>query len=124
MARVVHFEIAADEPQRAIDFYRNVFDWKVQKWDGPQDYWLLMTGDGQGIDGGLMKRSAEFPPTTNSIDVPSVDDFARKILAHGGLVVVPKMALPGVGYLAYCADTEGNIFGIFQSDHTTQAQAS
>src|ERR1051325_7856097 len=84
MARVVHFEIAADEPQRAIDFYREVFNWKVQKWEGPQDYWLLITGDGQGIDGGLMKRSAEFPPTTNSIDVPSVDDFAQKILAHGG----------------------------------------
>jgi predicted enzyme related to lactoylglutathione lyase len=118
MARVVHFEIAADEPQRAIDFYAKVFDWKIQKWEGPQDYWLLMTGEGQGIDGGLMKRSPEFPPTTNSIDVSSVDEFAQKILDSGGKVVVPKMALPGIGYLAYCTDTEGNIFGIFQTDHS------
>ncbi|MBI3653134.1 MAG: VOC family protein [Acidobacteria bacterium] len=121
MARVVHFEISADEPQRALDFYANVFAWKARKWEGPQDYWLLMTGEGTGIDGGLMQRTAEFPPTVNSIDVPSVDEFAQKILAHGGKVVVPKMALPGVGYLAYCTDTEGNIFGIFQSDQAVQA---
>jgi predicted enzyme related to lactoylglutathione lyase len=120
MGRVVHFEIAADEPQRAIDFYAQVFDWRVQKWEGPQDYWLLMTGEGQGIDGGLMRRSPEFPPTVNSIDVPSVDDFTQKILANGGKIAVPKMTLPGVGYMAYCTDTEGNIFGIFQADQSVQ----
>jgi uncharacterized protein len=124
MARVVHFEISADEPQRALDFYAKVFDWKAQKWEGPQDYWLLMTGEGQGIDGGLMQRTPEFPGTVNSIDVPSVDDFAEKVTENGGRIVVPKMALPGIGYLAYCTDTEGNIFGIFQTDPTAQAQAS
>jgi predicted enzyme related to lactoylglutathione lyase len=121
MARVVHFEITADEPQRAIDFYAKVFDWKAQKWDGPQDYWLLMTGEGQGIDGGLMKRMPEFPGTVNSIDVSSVDEFSEKVIANGGEVYMPKMTLPGVGYMAYCTDTEGNIFGIFQSDHTAKA---
>lgn len=120
MARVVHFEISADEPQRAIDFYAKVFDWQVQKWEGPQDYWLLQTGEGQGIDGGLMKRQPEFPGTVNSIDVPSVDEFSEKVTASGGRVVMPKMALPGVGYLAYCSDTEGNIFGLFQTDPSVQ----
>ena len=38
MARVVHFEISADDPQRAVDFYARVFDWRSEKWDGPQDY--------------------------------------------------------------------------------------
>ena len=124
MARVVHFEISADEPQRALDFYAKVFDWKAQKWDGPQEYWLLMTGEGQGIDGGLMKRTPEFPGTVNSIDVASVDEFAEKVTENGGKIVVPKMALPGIGYLAYCTDTEGNIFGIFQTDQSVQAPTS
>lgn len=124
MARVVHFEISADEPQRAIDFYAKVFDWQAQKWEGPQDYWLLRTGEGQGIDGGLMKRTAEFPGTVNSLEVPSIDDFAQQVTAHGGKIMVPKMALPGAGYLAYCTDTEGNIFGIFQADVSAQAPTS
>jgi uncharacterized protein len=121
MARVVHFEIVADDPQRAVDFYAKVFDWKSQKWDGSQEYWLLMTGEGSGIDGGLMKRTPQFPGTVNSIDVPSVDEFAEKVTANGGTVIVPKMALPSIGYLAYCTDTEGNIFGIFQTDSSVQA---
>jgi hypothetical protein len=122
MPRVIHFEISADQPERAIEFYEKVFNWKVQKWDGPQTYWLLMTGEeGQpGINGGLMKRTANCPGTVNSIDVPSVDDYAAKITEHGGQVVVPKMAISGVGYVAYCQDTEGNIFGIFQGDRSAQ----
>jgi uncharacterized protein len=120
MARVIHFEISADEPQRALDFYARVFDWRAQKWEGPQDYWLLMTGEGQGIDGGLMKRQPEFPGTVNSIEVASVDEFSEKVKANGGSIVLPKMAVQGVGYLAYCTDTEGNLFGIFQPDPALQ----
>jgi uncharacterized protein len=124
MARVVHFEISADDPQRALDFYARVFDWKARKWEGTQDYWLLMTGEGEGIDGGLMKRAPEFPGTVNSIEVPSVDEFSEKVTENGGKVMMPKMAIPGVGYLAYCVDTEGNIFGIFQADQAAQLSAS
>jgi uncharacterized protein len=56
----------------------------------------------------------------NSISVDSVDEYAAKVEQHGGQVVVPKMTVPTVGYLAYCKDTEGNIFGIFQPDHSAQ----
>ena len=36
--------------------------------------------------------------------------------ANGATVVVPKMPVPGVGWLVYCKDTEGNIFGMMQAD--------
>jgi predicted enzyme related to lactoylglutathione lyase len=52
----------------------------------------------------------------NTIDVPSVDDYTSKVESKGGTVVVPKMAVPGIGYMAYCTDPEGNMFGIMQSD--------
>lgn len=42
--RVVHFEISADEPERTVKFYTSVFEWTVNKWEGPMDYWLLTTG--------------------------------------------------------------------------------
>jgi predicted enzyme related to lactoylglutathione lyase len=117
MPRVVHFEITADDPQRAIAFYRDVFGWEFQKWDGPMDYWMVTTGPkGQmGIDGGVVARQGT-AGHINTIDVPSVDDYAARIVAGGGKVLMPKVAVPGVGYLAYCQDTEGSTFGIMQMD--------
>jgi len=116
--RVIHFEIAVDEPQRAIDFYASVFGWKVDKWEGPEDYWLVTTGDKSqpGIDGAFSRRTQMFPPTTNVIDVASLDDHLAKINSNGGETIVPKSTIPGVGYVAYFKDTEGNILGIFQGD--------
>jgi len=50
------------------------------------------------------------------LDVPNVDDYVAKVEAAGGKVTLPKMAIPGVGYLAYCTDPEGNMFGMMQND--------
>ena len=120
MPRVVHFEIGADQPERAIKFYGDVFGWKTSKWDGPEDYWLITTGedDQPGINGGIMKRPDPSAATTNAIDVPSVDEFVTKIAENGGKVVMPKMAVPGIGYLAYCQDTEENVFSIMEFDES------
>ena len=118
MLRVTHFEISVDDPERAIKFYTDAFGWKIKKWEGPMDYWLITTGpeDQPGIDGGLMKREHPGASTTNTIDVPSVDEFISKITEAGGKIVAPKQSIPGVGYFAYCQDTEGNTFGIMEED--------
>jgi predicted enzyme related to lactoylglutathione lyase len=123
MPRVVHFEIHADDPQRAVTFYQDIFGWQINKWEGPQDYWLVTTGpeNEPGINGAILRR----PQPVNgdgviayvcTIDVPSVDDVTAQITAYGGTIVLPKMAVPQVGWLAYCKDSEGNIFGVLQSD--------
>jgi uncharacterized protein len=118
MPRVVHFELPADDPERLVKFYEDAFGWTIEKWDGPMDYWLVMTGpDGTpGIDGGIGRRGEGEAGAINSIDVPSVDEYVGKITDAGGTVVVPKRAIPGVGWLAYCKDTEGNTFGIMEED--------
>lgn len=117
MTRVVHFELMAEDPARAIDFYRQVFGWEIKKWDGPEDYWLITSGPEEqpGINGAIGKSRGE-PLTVNTVEVESVDEFAEKVIQHGGTVVVPKMAVPEVGYVVYCKDTEGIVFGLFQSD--------
>lgn len=122
MNRVIHFEINVDNPERAVKFYRDVFGWKIEKWNGPQDYWLVMTGssDEPGINGGLMKRMNPASTTVNTIEVPSVDDFLAKINRNGGKTLSPKMAIPGIGYHAYCQDTEGNAFGIMQESKSAK----
>jgi len=117
MPRVVHFEINADDPKRAVEFYRQVFGWQIRKWEGPIEYWLVKTGEeGEpGIDGAIMPRMGQ-GTTYNTVDVRSVDEYVQKIVAAGGQVVSPKQAVPGVGYFAYVADTEGNVFGVMQDD--------
>ncbi len=121
MPRVVHFEIPADDPQRAAAFYEKVFGWEIAKWEGPADYWLATSGpdEGPGINGAITRRDDQ-ATTRNIIDVPSVDEFAREIVMAGGTVLMPKTPVPQVGYMAYCTDTEGNVFGIMEMDETAE----
>jgi predicted enzyme related to lactoylglutathione lyase len=116
MKRVVHFEISTDDPERAANFYRNVFGWKIEKWEPPIDYWLVTTGEDTepGINGGIKRRSDPAVGTVNTIDVPSIDDIIAKIESGGGKVVMPKTEIPGVGFHAYCQDSEGNVFGLME----------
>jgi predicted enzyme related to lactoylglutathione lyase len=65
-----------------------------------------------------MRRQHPGAGTCNTIGVVSLDQAIATITKHAGKVVVPKMSIPGVGYLAYCSDTEGNVFGVMQADKT------
>ena len=118
MPRPVHFEIPADNPERAIEFYSSIFGWKFNKWAGPMEYWLITTGEPAepGINGGLLRRRDPNQPCVNTITVASVDESLQAIDRGGGVCVLPKMAVPGVGWMAYCKDPDGHIFGIMQPD--------
>jgi predicted enzyme related to lactoylglutathione lyase len=120
MPRPVHFEIPADNPERAIQFYSRVFGWKFNKWGGPVEYWLITTGEPEepGINGGLLKRQDPNQPCVNTVTVANVDEWLRTIEEAGGVCVLPKMTVSGICWLAYCKDTEGHIFGIMQPDAT------
>lgn len=129
MPRVIHFEIHAEDPPRAVKFYSELFGWQFTKWDGPHEYWLIKTGDASapGIDGGLFQRMGPAPAANQAVsayvctvDVANVDVFAAKVGTLGGTIVVPKMAIPGVGWLTYAHDTEGNIFGMMQADQNAK----
>src|SRR3974377_1024740 len=124
MPRPVHFEIPADQPERAIGFYQKVFGWTFQKWDGPMEYWMIGTGDPSepGINGGMMRRQNPGQPRVNTGGVADVDATLRTVLSSGGECALPKMPIPGVGWLAYCKDTEGHIFGIMQNHPDAQTR--
>ncbi len=120
MPRVVHFEIAANDPDKAAAFYQEVFGWKITKWEGPQEYWLVETGEegDPGINGGLLRPNDIFSGTVNTVDVPDMDDYIERIKQNGGEIVVEKHAIPGVGYNAYAKDVSGTLFGVHQEDPT------
>jgi len=118
MSKVVHFEIQADKPERAVKFYTDVFGWKIGKWGGQMEYWLADTGekDEPGINGAIMPREHKGVSTINTIGVPSIDDAIKKVKKAGGKVMGDKMPIPGIGMFVYCQDTEGNLFGILQPE--------
>ena len=119
MPRPVHFEFSADDPETLSEFYRSTFGWKIEKWDGPMDYWVIMTGEeGEpGIDGGFGRRDDKTPPgTVNTIDVPNLDEYVERAVAAGATVIQPKIVVPGVGWMAYLMDPEKNVFGMMEMD--------
>jgi len=120
MARVNHFEIYTANPESVQPFYRDIFGWKFQKFEGgPVEYWLITTGpdDQPGINGGMTPpREGQSPGTVNTIAVLSLDKTVKKIEHRGGKICVPKMAIPRVGLLAYAEDPAGNVFGIIEPD--------
>jgi predicted enzyme related to lactoylglutathione lyase len=126
MARAVHFEIHASHPPALIEFYAKLFGWTFNKWEGGE-YWMIHTGpdDQPGINGGLMHRRGDRPSPNApcnafviTVDVDNVDGCVAKALAAGGSLALPKMAVPGIGWLAYIKDPDQNIVGMMQTDTT------
>jgi len=121
MNTIGYFEIQADNPEAAVEFYRGLFGWQFTRDDHvPIPYWRIKT---DGIRGGLLKRPAGTPPPqagTNafvcSIEVTDFDATARAITGRGGQVALPKFAVPGVCWQGYFVDPDGNTFGLFQPD--------
>jgi len=120
MNRITHFEIYTDNPEAVQPFYREIFGWKFQKFEGgPIEYSLITTGpdDQPGINGGITRpREGQSPGTLNTIAVASLDETISKIELRGGRICVPKMRIPKVGWLAYAEDPAGNVFGIIEPD--------
>ncbi len=124
MSRAVHFEIHASNPQELITFYSKLFGWTFNKWDGGE-YWMVHTGpdDQPGINGGLMPRRGPVPEAMAAVnafvitvDVEHIEESVAQALAAGGSMALPKMPVPGIGWLAYIKDPDGNILGMMQAD--------
>lgn len=127
MPRPVHFEIQADDLERARTFYAEAFGWTFEDYGQfvGAPYFGVITGpeDEPGINGGLLQRPVPAPGPeqgTNAwVVTMETDDFdatAARIIAAGGQVALPKMALTGMAWQGYFLDTEGNTFGLHQPD--------
>lgn len=124
MRKVVHFEIPADDVERAKQFYGSIFGWQLQ--DMPaMGYTIVQTTDVDeqtqlptapgAINGGMMQRTADTPAPVLTIDVDSVDDALKQVESAGGSVVRPRTEIPDMGAFAYFKDPEGNTLGLWES---------
>lgn len=121
MAKVAYYEINVDDFRRAQTFYAAIFGWTFDRYPGPMEYYLVKSGEDKehGIDGGMLMRQAPLKDGATSgfvctIAVSSVDDAIAKIKKAGGVIVMEKTLMEGIGYIAYAIDTEGNTFGIWE----------
>ena len=76
MPTIVHFDISADDVERAKKFYEGLFNWKWEHPPGMTDYYLIETKDLHGeksIGGGMAKRNDPGESITNFIGVNSVE---------------------------------------------------
>ena len=119
MNTIVHFDVPAENIQRAKTFYETVFDWEITRIPGPMEYFNIATKDEQGnpsIGGGMGERRDPRQQITNYIGVPSIDEYIQKVQDHGGKIAMQKTPIPGFGSLATFLDTEGNTVGLWETD--------
>src|SRR3712207_1879652 len=126
MSKVVHFEIPAEDLDRAKNFYSSVFGWKLETMPVPGgEYTSVVTTpvDEQtqlptepgAINGGMMQRDEQIPTPVITIDVDGIDDALTDVEANGGTTVMPRTAIPGMGAYAYFKDPEGNLLGLWET---------
>ena len=103
MNRFTYFELATGDVEKAAAFYQAVFGWKIQKWNGPFDYWQVITGDEStpGANGGLMQADGTFNGTINTVEVDDLDACIAKVKANGGVIIrekhtIHRHRLPGL----------------------------
>ena len=122
---IVHFEIPADNVERAKKFYEKTFGWNIERFPMPGgDYWMVRTTDVDkkmmptkpgAINGGMLKRKSPKQQFMNYISVKSIDAMCKTIASNGGKIVMPKQEIgKGMGWIAAFKDPEGNILGLHQ----------
>jgi predicted enzyme related to lactoylglutathione lyase len=118
-----YFDFTVQDLDKAKMFFEHVLNWRFEKFPMPYDYYRIQAGtEGEsGIGGGIGAiadtPTAEGRPLTQvTIPVPSVDDCIAKVVDAGGRVIEPKMAIPGIGWFAACAEPGGLLFGVMEAD--------
>ncbi len=120
---VVHFELPADDLERAQGFYREAFGWDFRS--VPQMGYLLVSTtprDEQGnlqqhgaINGGILPRQKPITAPLVTIQVPSIDEALQRVERLGGAPAIGRQAVGTMGFAAYFKDTEGNLVGLWES---------
>lgn len=119
MPTIVHFDMSADDVARARKFYQEMFDWSMFSPPGMDQYTLIETKDlngNPGVGGGLSHRDDPSMSIVMYVGVDDIEKYIGRVEELGGKIVLPITPVPGWGWSAVCADTEGNLFGLWQDE--------
>ena len=119
---IIHFEIPATDFEKLKQFYTGVFGWKIEKYPGPMEYWMIQTVPVDekgmllrpGVNGGMVKKERAEQKPVNYISVESIDESIEKVKTLGGKMMSLKQEVPTVGWIATAVDPEGNQIALLQ----------
>ena len=120
-----HFSINADDVARARRFYEKTFGWTFEPW-GPPDFYMVGTDQPAGGAIGSLQRRRELAPglKLNALEctfaVDDVEKVAAAVRKNGGLILMERTILPGIGELIFFQDSEGNVAGAMRYDEKAE----
>lgn len=122
-----YFDLTVHDVARARAFFEQALGWRFEKFEMPYEYYRIQAGAAgePGIDGGIGcvndSPLAEGRPMTQlTMPVADLDATLARVRAAGGRVVEPRMAIPGIGWYATCAEPGGLKFGLIQGDDSAR----
>jgi uncharacterized protein len=112
--QMVHLEIPAGDTAKAREFWGSLFGWQWQAFEGPMEYYMTQFSDTTG--GAIYPAD---PPDKRGprvyFDVDDINAGGARVQELGG-EAGEAMPVPGMGWFSLCKDTEGNEFGLWQTD--------
>ncbi len=112
-----HFEIPVEDLKSAQTFYAGLFDWTITPAPGQDEEYLFISPSGEpGTLGGALMKKTDDRQMTIYFTVDSVDDSAKKVEALGGTILMPRTAIPKMGWAVTARDPQGNAIGLFEVD--------
>jgi predicted enzyme related to lactoylglutathione lyase len=115
--RLVYFEIASGDEERAKQFWHSLFGWKFSDMEGAPLPYSTFEPEGPPTGGMYQTESADRGVSVY-FDVDDIEDASDRVRALGGEVLQDKTAVPSMGWWAACKDPEGNEFSLWQTDES------
>ena len=116
---VAWFEIYVADMERALAFYRAVFQRELSALPSQgedMEMFVFEMADGvYGASGALVKTPMKGPGQGGTLVYFSCDDVSvesARAADAGGKVVLPRMSIGEYGFIAMVEDTEGNVLGL------------
>lgn len=110
---IVHFEIPAGDTARAREFWGSLLGWQFDEFPGGLDYHMARISETTGS--AIYEAEGDRRGTRAYFDVEDIEVGRARVAELGGNAG-GAMPVPSMGWFAICSDTEGNEFGLWQSD--------
>ena len=111
--QMVHVEIPAGDTAKAREFWGSLFGWQFEQYPGPSEYHMTRFSENQG--GAISAAEGAKRGARVYFDVDDINVAVARVGELGG-DAGEAMPVPGMGWFATCSDTEGNDFGLWQTD--------
>lgn len=116
---VAFWELASNDSDKSAEFFRKVFDWKVEFSD-KLGFYEVPAAEGTNASGGYIftLKQARLPFLTVYIFVNDIEARAERVKEFGGAIVEPPHEMPGGYWICLFNEPSGVTFAMIQPPKT------